>query len=487
MINISNRLILSITAVLFLLISITIVSELNASEVGIKTSYKQYKVHEYKGEKILCEPYVVQKDDWLYKIFRRKGVISTDNFPLFIDIFSTINSGISNVDIIEAGESILIPLRKIDEDDYKEKEPGIVQVPVINYADVPESFKPYVAPHKVKRDEFVSTIIDKKFLNKDGSITRQGVKAFNLSNPNIKNIDLIYEDSSILLPDPKILSQPWFQSLFAKKSTKLNVQKAKVVKKRKRPSKVSELQSIQLKKYASLIGGTISSSGNYYFPDPNNNMSKIDLSITPMISLENGQKILLIPEDAYNESVVNALRQRWENVKIQKISTAIENYKKQELQAEMPSLEDFKLFINDFLLVAGFNYIQDSNVKFEFNSIKLNASIGRIKRASEADLLIDFGSIQGSALDSLKDQEGNVLVLKPEEGKINAAKKLLKNLEIPFMSNPSFLKDKQVLTIQGLYISDLEPEIFLSKEKLSDETMEFLKNKNINKNLKFIN
>ncbi|MCK5310659.1 MAG: hypothetical protein KAJ62_01025 [Desulfobacteraceae bacterium] len=487
MINISAKFILSITAFLFFFIIYTGVPEVTASEVGIKTSYKQYKVYEYKGEKILCEPYVVQKDDWLYKIFRRKGVISTENFPLFIDIFSNINPGVNNVDVIEQGASILIPLRKIKEDDYKEKEPGIVQIPVINYAEVPETFKPYVISHKVNRGECVSRLIDKQFLHKDGSITQQGIKAFKLSNPGIKNIDLIYEDSSILLPDPKLLSKPWFQALFAKQASSLGVHKAKISKKRKAPSKINEYQSTQLEKYASLIGGTFSSSGNYYFPDQNNNMSKIDLSITPMISLEDGQKILLIPEDAYNESLVNALKQRWENVKIQKISTAINDYKKKKSQSNKLPLEDFKFFIKNFLSIAGFRYTQDSNVKFEFNSIQLNAVVGRVKRIGKPDLLIDFGSIKGSAFDAMREQGNDLIVLKPEEGKIKATQKLLKRLEVAFIRNPSFLKDKKVLTVNGLYIAELEPEIFIAKEKLSKETIEFLKNKNLNKNIKFIN
>ena len=486
MINMLTKFILSMTAFSIFFTFNFPLTPLSASEIGIKTSYKQYKVYVYKEEKILCEPYVVQKNDWLYKIFRRKGVISTDNFPLFIDIFSTINPGVHNVDIIEPGVSILIPLRKITKDDYKEKEPGIVQVPVINYAIVPETFKPYVAEHKVQKGDCVSCLIDKQFLNKDGSISKQGIKAFKLSNPNIKNIDLIYEDSSILLPDPEILSQPWFQSLFANRDAKLNIRNAKIKKQRKRPVRLNQLQKAELKKYASLIGGTLSSSGNYYFPDQNDNMSKIDLSITPMISLANGQKIILIPEDAYNKSLVKAFKKRWENIKIQKITTAINDYKQKKMQAKKESLEDFKLFIKNLLFFTKFSYRQESNIKFEFNSIQLNAVVGRVKRETK-DLLIDFGNIKGDAFGALKKQGYDLIMLDPKDGKIRAAQKLLKYLNVPFVLNPSFLKNKEVITIQGLYISEFEPEIFVTKEKLPVETIEFLKNKNINKNIKFIN
>jgi hypothetical protein len=457
-----------------------------ASEVGIKTSYKQYKVYEYKGEKILCEPYVVQKNDWLYKIFRRKGVISTDNFPLFIDIFSNINPVINNIDVIEPGESILIPLRKIKKDDYIEKEPGIVQVPIIKYANVPEMFKPYVAEHKVKRGDFVSTLLDKQFLNKDGSISKQGIKAFKLSNPGVKNIDLIYEDSSVFLPDPALLSKPWFKSLFAKKPDSINIRKAKVKNRIEAPPILNEYQSAQLEKYASLLGGTLASSGNYYFPDQNNNMSKIDLSITPIIKLADGQKILLIPEGVYNNDMIAALKTRWENIKVQKISEAINNYKNKEAQANKIPLKEFKMFIKKLLSTANYKYTEDSNIKFEFNSIQLNAKVGRIKRANKPDLLLDFGNIIGNAFNAIKEQENDLISLKPVNGKIKAVQKLFKHLGITSVRNPSFLMNKKVLTVKGLYISELEPEIFVTKEKLPEKTIQFLKNKNLNKNIKFI-
>ena len=80
-----------------------------------------------------------------------------------------------------------------------------------------------------------------------------------------------------------------------------------------------------------------------------------------------------------------------------------------------------------------------------------------------------------------------MISLKPEDGKIKAAQKLFKHLGITSVSNPSFLIDKRVETVKGLYISELEPEIFITKEKLPEKTIEFLKSKNLNKNIKFIN
>ena len=49
--------------------------------------YKSYLVKYDRGWDILCDPYVVQKDDWVYKIFRQKGELSAKDFREFLSIF----------------------------------------------------------------------------------------------------------------------------------------------------------------------------------------------------------------------------------------------------------------------------------------------------------------------------------------------------------------------------------------------------------------
>ena len=145
------------------------------------------------------------------------------------------------------------------------------------------------------------------------------------------------------------------------------------------------------------------------------------------------------------------------------------------------------MFIKKLLSTSGFKYKEDANIKFEFNAIQLNAVVGKIERINKPDLLIDFGNILGNAFSAIKEQGNDLISIKPENGKINAAQKLFKHLGLVSVHNPSFLMNKKVITIKGLYISELEPEIFITKEKLSEEIIEFLKNKKLNKNIKFIN
>jgi len=242
---------------------------------GVKTSYKRYSIFKYKNEDVLCEPYIVNKDDWLYKIFRKKGEISEKDFPHFIIIFKEINPQISNIDAIEPGFHILIPLKNVVQGDYDQTLSGNVDIPVVEFSTISEdlNLKPFVQGHKIKKGETLSTLIDKDFLKKGGAISEEGLKAFQLANPNIKNINIIFEGSDIYLPDPSIKSQPWFQSLLSGKPDEKEKKEQAV-----QQYKIEAYKLSQLKKYSSLIGGTLLSSGKMYFPGKNNANQVLDLS-----------------------------------------------------------------------------------------------------------------------------------------------------------------------------------------------------------------
>ena len=93
-----------------ILISIWLISPDSAYNAFL---YKSYIIRCDRGWDILCDPYVVKKDDWLYKLFRQKGEIANKDFPEFLRIFKRINPHIHDIDKIRAGQHIIIPLKKL--------------------------------------------------------------------------------------------------------------------------------------------------------------------------------------------------------------------------------------------------------------------------------------------------------------------------------------------------------------------------------------
>jgi hypothetical protein len=448
---------------------------------GVKTSYKRYSLFKYKNEDILCEPYIVKKNDWLYKIFKKKGELSLKNFHLFLIIFKGINPKISNIDSIKPGIRILIPLKKVGKGDYDQNTPGNVDVPVIEFSSLPKglNLQPFIKKHKIKRGENVSTLIHKDFLKKGGGLSKEGIAVFQLANPNIKNINIIYKGDDIYLPDPSIKSQPWFRFLISGKPAPDNMVKHERIK---HSSKLDIGQVISLSEYASLVHGTLLSRGKIYFPRKNGPNEVLDLSSTPIINTKDGSKILIISDDNVSDGLLKSIQAHWKGLKIQSISETIarlKNAHKNKSPGKINGITEYKKIIETLLWQTNHTYIPDAKISFMLNSILLKASFGRVIRKDKKDLLINFGIVYGSALKVLEKQKFEIISISPKLTLIEMTHKLFSHLEYATWENPAYSEGKTIKTIHGLYAAKGQDKLFIPDKPLNTDAIDYLKKEGI--------
>ncbi len=461
------------TVLILYVLSVFPVSALSKPK-GVKTSYKRYSIFKYKNEDILCEPYIVKKGDWLYKIFKKKGELSIKNFPLFLIIFKEINPQINNIDMIKPGRQILIPLKKAGAKDYEQTTPGNIDVPIIEFSILPGelTLAPFIKKHNIQKGETVSGLISKDFLNQWGGISKEGLKAFQLVNPNIKNIHKIYEGTDIYLPDPSIKSQSWFMRLvpgkrgaFKKDETRksFRLEKAKIA---------------ALKRYTSLIEGTLINSGKMYFPNKNNSGGFLDLSSTPIIDTKDGSKILILSGHNVSDALLKNIKNHWTDLKIQLISQIMdkaENARKNKLIKKNHGFIDHKKMIETLLSQTNYTYHPNTTIPFMMNNIPLEAQLGRVTKKDTREVLINFGIVYGAALDILKKQKFKVISMSPELTPLELAEKLFSNLGYKTWKNPSFSGKKEIHRINGLYAIKGKEKLFLPTGKLNLDAFTYLK------------
>lgn len=446
---------------------------------GVKTSYKRYSIYNYKNEEVLCEPYTVNKDDWLYKIFRKKGEISEKDFPLFLFIFKEINPKISNIDAIEPGNHILIPLKKVQKGEYDQSTPGNIDVPVIEFSALPEDFNltPFIKAHEIKKGENISSLLDKDFLRKGGAISEEGIKAFQLANPNIKNINIVYEGTQVYLPDPSIKSQPWFQSYLTGDQQQDEKQGEKLALDQ---LKIEAFKLAQLKKYSSLIGGTLLSHGKIYFPGQNDSNTVLDLSSIPMIETDDGSKILIISGENINDELLKRVQAYWKDLKIQVMSETLKKLKNPvESKFSKNRTGEYKKIIATLLSQAGYEYIPNAKIPFMLNNLRLEASFGRIVREDTTDLLINFGNVYGAALDVLEKREFEILSIKAQLSVLELVEKLFSHLGYTTWKNPSFFTGDTVESIPGLYATKGKDKVFIPVKPISLQAIQYLEKEDI--------
>ncbi len=446
---------------------------------GVKTSYKQYSIFKYQNNDILCEPYVVNKNDWLYKIFKEKGEISEKDFPYFINLFKKLNPHISNVDAIQPGMQILIPLKKIIKEEYSHNATGIIDIPVVEFSTKAEDIdlKPFVKKHIVQKGDTISTLIDKTFLNKNGLISKQGMKAFLLANPNIKNINIIYEGAEIYLPVPSITSQPWFNAKSPKRRPTKKTERSEEMKR-----KIQAHELAQLKKYSTLIGGTLLNQGQIHFPGKNSSKMVLDLATSPVIETADGSRILIMTGNNLNAELLEHIQIYWKDLKTQLLSKAIEQIKRRKISRKAEkssSAEEQKEIVSKLLAHTDYEYIPSVIIAFTIENMNLEAEFGKIFRPYETDLLINFGNVYGSAIKALEKNRYSIFSVNPKTNSLELAKQLFLSLGYTTWNNPSFAYQKKIKKINGLYVSKNNNKLFISIELLNMDIKKYLTEKNI--------
>ncbi|MBI9091474.1 MAG: hypothetical protein JEZ12_19860 [Desulfobacterium sp.] len=462
-----------------------------AMEQSVTTSFKRYAVYSYKDQKILCEPYRVTKDDWLYKIFRKKGEISESDFPLFLSIFKALNPGVSNIDNINPGQEILIPLKTVEQEDFSETVPGVVDVPMIEFASFQEPLSPHLKKYKVQKGETVSQLIDPVFLDKYGTLTEQGIRAFNLANPDVKNIHLIYEGAVLNLPSPSLLSQSWFSSLFRQ------APHPGTDSDREPSSPALDKAEIKagLERYAAMKQGKLIQRGRYYFPRQNDQDLVLDLESTPLIVLKDGSRLIIVDQNTRGRSMEAALGEYWNNLTFVGVETALQAAPPVTGRTDTPEATttgesnpglismDHATAVRELLEHTGVNYITDAVVSFTIGGVKLDVRVGKIPRQGRSDLIVALGDVYGIALEHIRAQGYEILSLSPSETTRDMAIKLFSNLGITVVEDPAFISaiEEKTVTIPGVYLTGepLKQKIMVAEQRLDRVTIDFLKQKQI--------
>jgi len=82
------------------------VSQVDSREQGLE-------IHEAGGLKVLSRTITVGKDDYLWKIFRRFGLLGNKNTQKIISVFRKLNPSLQNRDVVFPGQQLIIPVKII--------------------------------------------------------------------------------------------------------------------------------------------------------------------------------------------------------------------------------------------------------------------------------------------------------------------------------------------------------------------------------------
>jgi LysM repeat protein len=301
--------------------------------LGSSLIYKNYIIRYDRGWDILCEPYVVQKNDWVLKIFRQKGEIAHEDFRDFLGIFQRLNPHIKNIDMIRPGQGIDIPLRKLEHGEFPGQASGVVAIPFVTLAKVTKVIKQHSETYKVQKGDTVSKLIARKYGQFGSKSYREGIKLFKAANPNIKDMDLIYAGQQLYLPDPTIREKSWYASMYdAQGNLRKSVDQKTISpppSQEKAPTADKSPLSVtapmttpveqktaksNLAAAANFVGGKLKAKGTYYLPRKEGPDYELDLSKHPMLEIGKGRKLVFTPNDTVMQMDKDQFKAAWPDI-----------------------------------------------------------------------------------------------------------------------------------------------------------------------------
>lgn len=282
--------------------------------------YRSYVVKYDRGWDILCDPYIVQKNDWVYKIFRQKGEISSADFQEFISIFERLNPHIRDIDRIRPLQTILIPLKKLEPGTLPGQSSGRVTIPFVTISKITEILESHTDTYTAIQGDSVSKLIAARFGNFGTRSYREGLSLFKALNPEIADLDLIYTGQQIILPDPSLRNQPWYQSLFDEygnikgETAPVETGKNDMVETAETPS--GPAPPSPLSQTAALLDAKLLNRGTYFFPRASGDDFELDLSQNPVIEMEDGKRVVFTTGGGSLGTDADVLKSRWKEVEI---------------------------------------------------------------------------------------------------------------------------------------------------------------------------
>ena len=280
------------------------------SGVSAAFLYKSYLVKRDRGRDILCDSYVVKRNDYVLKLLKQKGEISREDFPEFLAIFQRINPHVRDVHLLRPGQKIFIPLRILSAGDMLGQSTGIVTVPFVTLSSVPENLQPFADGYTVRPGDTVSVLIAQRFGKFGTQAYKEGIRLFRLMNPEVSNLDRIMAGQHLRLPDPDVKREPWYASLFDRPerfrpdppgTVPAIIEPSELLHPSEDDASAKKAMSA-LEEAADILEAKLLHNGVYYFPRQGQEDFKLDLARFPAMEFDDGTMTLLPERGTFSEA-----------------------------------------------------------------------------------------------------------------------------------------------------------------------------------------
>ena len=481
---------------------------------------KDYVIKQDMGNRIWCEPYVVQKNDSLTRIIQEKGGIIDENPEEFLKIFKRLNPQVIDLENMRSGQQIYIPLKKMDPEAERsnsfstlptgttavkktqptsepERSSRIFTLPMVTISAEkarltsepgPPSGDNVFTEYKIKPGDTLTQIFHRYFGFMNAESFSEKLRMFQKINPDISDINRIYPGQSIRMP---------------------------TVESTEDSSAFMENRAGTLERVAVLLNAQLTRKGVTFFPMPGKADFRLDLAQCPIMEYSDGLRVLFNPGQALMNDEQIIIRYYWPEVKFVDISydASFDEVLEQVLNAapylrellgrnsravaeplQMPlpssamlptgghlSVRGKQQLVETLMRILGISYTKNVEISFPYADVQITSRANWIESGKGKPVLLDFGSFYGDAVQALEKSGFVVIQFLGNDSVQQGIPRLLNAIGISFTRDPEIQPPGQPpREVPGIRIQrNALPSLILTDAVLDPQMIQAIQEKGI--------
>jgi hypothetical protein len=297
----------------FLLISLLVfISPINKSLAQEKGEEETYSISlvqtaevgkeiiEVEDKKILTETYKVEKGDWIWQIFREKGLLQKQNLAELLSMLKTLNKDLADLDVIHPNQEIVIPLV------ISPVGAGPAVAKKATEPISPETLKDIkLENYTIRRGDTLVKVIRSRYEISDEKLYREYLELVRGLNPSIEDLDTVSPGQIVKLPiwTPQVVRAPVVH--------KASLKPEHVAQKARRTALAYQLGQI-----LTHMGEEWVQTGHHFIPLKSGGHIDLKGDSFPIVNLFNGYKVIVDLYNAMPEKMGTVIESSWENYAI---------------------------------------------------------------------------------------------------------------------------------------------------------------------------
>lgn len=267
----------------------------------VQTAEVDKEIVEVEDKKVLTETVTIEKGDWVWQLFRERGLLEKRNLTELLSMLKTLNKDLTNLDLIHPSQKIVIPLLITPIGAEFKLAKKVTETPIS-----PEELKDIkLENYTIRRGDTLVKVIRSRYEITDEKLYHEYLELVRGLNPSIMDLDNVHPGQVVRLPiwTPQVVRAPI--------QPKASLKPENVAQK----ARLTAL-SYQLGQILTQMGEEWVQTGDHFIPLQSGGHINLKADSFPVINLFNGYKVIV---DLYNEmpeKMATLIESSWENYRI---------------------------------------------------------------------------------------------------------------------------------------------------------------------------